>query len=70
MSKGRKNCLCTAMLFDPKDHQKPEETAKDFKKKSKIYERFMRIKKNRLYKYLKKKKLEKPKSIFNLFFNL
>ena len=70
MSKGRKNCLCTAMLFDPKDHQKPEETAKDFKKKSKIYERFMRIKKNRLYKYLKKKKLEKPKSIFNFFFNL
>lgn len=70
MSKGRKNCLCTAMLFDPKDHQKPEETARDFKKKSKIYERFMRVKKNRLYKYLKKKKLEKPKSIFSLFFNL
>lgn len=70
MSKDRKNCLCTAMLFDPKDHQKPEETAKDFKKKSKIYERFMRIKKNRLYKYLKKKKMEKPKSIFSLFFNL
>lgn len=69
MSKGRKNCLCTAMLFDPKDHQKPEETAQDFKQNSKIYERFMRVKKNRLYKYLKKKKLE-PKSIFSLFMNL
>jgi hypothetical protein len=70
MSKGRKNCLCTAMLYDPNDQPKPEETAKDFKKKSKIYERFMRAKKNRLYQYLKKKKLEKPKSIFSLFFNL
>lgn len=70
MSKGRKNCLCTAMLYDPKEHPQPEETAKDFKKKSKIYERFMRAKKNRLYQYLKKKKLEKPKSIFSFFFNL
>ena len=69
MSKGRKNCLCTAMLFDPKDHQKPEETAKDFKKKSKLYERFMQQKKNRLFNYLKKRKLEKPKSIFSFFFN-
>src|SRR3712207_9062473 len=23
MSKERKNCLCTAMLFDPKDHYQP-----------------------------------------------
>jgi N-acetylglutamate synthase-like GNAT family acetyltransferase len=70
MSKGRKNCLCTAMLYDPKDHYTPEETAKDFKKNSKIYERFMRLKKNRLLNYLKKKKMEKPHSIFSLFFNL
>lgn len=69
MSKGRKNCLCTAMLYDPKDHYAPEETAKDFKKKSKIYERFMRLKKNRLLNYWKKKKTEKQKSIFSLFFN-
>jgi hypothetical protein len=69
MSKGRKNCLCTAMLFDPKDHQKPEETAKDFHKKSKVYERFMRLKKNRLINYLKKKKSEKAKSILSFFFN-
>lgn len=70
MSKERKNCLCTAMLFDPKDHQKPEETAKDFKKKSKIYERFMRLKKDNLYKYLRKKNSEKPRSILTFLFNL
>lgn len=70
MSKDRKNCMCTAMLYDPKDHYTPEETAQDFKKKSKVYERFMRLKKSRLLNYLKKKKLEKPKSILSFFFNL
>lgn len=45
MSKERKNCLCTAMLYDPKDHFEPEETAKQFKKKVKIYERLLPIKK-------------------------
>lgn len=44
MSKERKNCMCTAMLFDPKDHYQPHETATAFKQKSKIYERWMRIK--------------------------
>jgi len=44
MSKERKNCMCTAMLYDPKDHYEPEETTQDFKKHSKLYERFMRIK--------------------------
>src|SRR5271170_6179743 len=44
MSKERKNCMCTAMLYDPKDHYEPEETTSDFKKHSKLYERFMRIK--------------------------
>ena len=44
MSKDRKNCMCTAMLFDPKDHYQPHETATAFKQKSKIYERWMRIK--------------------------
>lgn len=45
MSKERKNCLCTAMLHDPKDHFEPAETAQQFKKKAKIYERLLRIKK-------------------------
>ncbi|MCU0388257.1 MAG: GNAT family N-acetyltransferase [Chitinophagaceae bacterium] len=44
MSKERKNCMCTAMLFDPKDHYEPRETAAAFKQKSKIYERWLRIK--------------------------
>ncbi|MEO8721237.1 MAG: GNAT family N-acetyltransferase [Ginsengibacter sp.] len=67
MSKGRKNCICTAMLFDPEDHQKPEETAKDFKKNSKVYERFMRLKKSSFINYLKKKKHEKVKAILSFF---
>ncbi|SFB93503.1 hypothetical protein SAMN05421780_10220 [Flexibacter flexilis DSM 6793] len=44
-SKDRKNCLCTAMLYDPKDHYTPAETALHFKQKSKVYERLLRIKK-------------------------
>jgi N-acetylglutamate synthase-like GNAT family acetyltransferase len=69
MSKDRKNCMCTAMLYDPKDHPEPAETAKDFKKKSKVYERFMRLKKIKLIRYIKKIKEKKPKSIFHFFFN-
>jgi hypothetical protein len=44
MSKERKNCLCTAMLYDPKDHHDPEETVEHFKLKQKVYERLLRIK--------------------------
>jgi len=55
MSKERKNCMCTAMLYDPKDHYKPEETAEDFKKHSKAYERLMRFKQSRFLKVFKKK---------------
>lgn len=67
MSKNRKNCMCTAMLYDPAEHPQPKETATEFKKKSKLYERFMRLKKNKLISYWKKKRLEKIKSIFSLF---
>lgn len=56
MSKERKNCMCTAMLYDPADHYEPEETAQDFKQHSKLYERFMKIKKNRMLRFLKKQK--------------
>jgi hypothetical protein len=44
MGKERKICMCTAMLYDPRDHYEPEETTQEFKKHSKLYERFMRIK--------------------------
>ena len=62
VSKGRKNCMCTAMLYDPKDHPQPAKTSKEFEKKSKIYERFMRLKQKRMIKFLKKKKAEKEAS--------
>jgi hypothetical protein len=59
-SKERKNCLCTAMLYDPKE--KEEERSKrrrllDFKKYAKLYERWMRLKKNILLKIEKKEKV-------------
>jgi hypothetical protein len=79
MSKGRKNCMCTAMLYDPADHYEPEETKEDFEKHSKLYERFMRIKQSRfLQPFLKKDKegnggngggASKIRSLFHHFFN-
>ena len=53
MSKERKNCLCTAMLYDPKDHYEPEETKEHFEEKSKVYERFLKIKQSKFLKRLK-----------------
>ena len=72
MSKERKNCMCTAMLYDPKDHYEPAETTEDFKKHSKLYERFMRIKQWKLLSPFLKKSSDKPKtkSLFQIFFNL
>jgi hypothetical protein len=54
MSKERKNCMCTAMLYDPND-QKQKETSQDFVKHSKLYERFMKIKQWGLLKTLLRK---------------
>jgi hypothetical protein len=50
MSKERKNCMCTAMLYDPNDHHEPAAAAADFKKQSRLYERFMKLKQFRLLK--------------------
>jgi hypothetical protein len=79
MSKDRKNCLCTGMLYDPKDHYEPAETKEFFEKKSKVLERWLRIKQG-LLNLVKKdkdakenkdaKSILKPKSILQLFFNL
>lgn len=57
MSKERKNCMCTAMLYDPADHFEPNETSADFKQNSKLYERFMKIKQSKLLKWFRKKSL-------------
>lgn len=50
MSKERGNCLCTAMLYDPQDHYKPEETARAFGIRAKAYERLLRFKRSRFIK--------------------
>lgn len=79
MSKDRKNCLCTGMLYDPKDHYEPAETKEFFEKKSKVLERWLRIKQGLLNLVKKDKEVKetriiksvsKPKSILQLFFNL
>jgi hypothetical protein len=75
MSKERKNCMCTAMLYDPKDHYEPQETAEDFKQHSRLYERFMKIKQSKLLQWLTRKDsgnggAAKPKSLLHYFFNL
>lgn len=69
ISKERKNCMCTAMLYDPADHFEPEETKADFKQHSKLYERFMHVKQSRLLKLLKKKSNggSIPKSLLRYF---
>ena len=74
MSKERKNCMCTAMLYDPADHYEPVETSEEFKQNSKLYERFMKIKQSKLLQLFRKKDSNgggaKPKSLFQYFFNL
>lgn len=82
MSKERKNCLCTGMLFDPKDHYQPSETKEFFEKKSKVLERWLGIKQG-LLKVLSKRDKDakddrdakasanpKQRSLLQLFFNL
>lgn len=44
--KDRKNCMCTAMLYDPaeKKHEAAKNFAEELQKKPGLYERFMQIK--------------------------
>lgn len=71
MSKDRKNCMCTAMLYDPKDHYEPEETKKYFDENAKGFERLMRFKQWKLLRpFLKKDRnsASRPKSfLYHLF---
>ena len=73
MSKDRKNCLCTGMLYDPADHYEPKETEAHFKQKSKVYERLMRLKQSRFLSRLRRKQggatQSKLKAVFASFFN-
>lgn len=62
-SKDRKNCLCTAMLYNPDD--KKTISKLDFTKNSKLYERFMKIKQHKLFtKFKKQNILELTKTLF------
>ena len=65
------------MLYDPADHYEPEETKEYFDKKSKVYERLMRIKQTgKIFQKKDKQKIEaKPQkkrslvSMFSLIFS-
>jgi len=61
LSKDRKNCLCTAMLYDPKEKDKPKWFK--FSDKKKVMERLMKIKQSVFLKKLKLK-LEQTLLIF------
>lgn len=63
---NRKHCLCTGMLYDPKEQKLPAEDKANFKKNSKILERLQNIKKKM---FLKSEKLvkEKVSVLFNFF---
>ena len=78
MSKERKNCMCTAMLYDPKDHYKPEETKEYFEENKKGFERLLKFKQWKFLRpFMKKDKENKSdekgpgslKSIFHHFLN-
>jgi hypothetical protein len=78
MSKERKNCMCTAMLYDPKDHYEPEETKEFFKENVKGFERLLRFKQWKLLRPFMKKDKDKNsnsaggklKSLFHLLFHI
>lgn len=79
MSKDRKNCMCTAMLYDPKDHYEPEETKQYFEENKNGFERLLKFKQWKLLKpFMKKDKPDtggnggagKPKSLLHYFFHL
>jgi hypothetical protein len=55
MSKDRKNCMCTAMLYEPKQPHSANEVATAFSSNSNLYERFMKIKQSKLLNWFRKK---------------
>jgi hypothetical protein len=70
MSKDRKNCMCTAMLYDPKDHYEPEETREFFSKNSKGLERLQRFKQWKFLGALRKKNKNNRKGLISIFQHL
>jgi GNAT superfamily N-acetyltransferase len=70
MMKERKNCLCTAMLYDPKDHYEPEETKEHFHEKSKVYERLLQVKQNKFLSRFRKTDRTGNRKLKSFLFNL
>lgn len=66
--KDRKNCMCTAMLYDPaeKKHEAAKQFAEELHKKPGLYERFMRIKQRLVVK--PKSNLKSGLLLFTLIF--
>ncbi|KQM66428.1 acetyltransferase [Pedobacter sp. Leaf216] len=69
--KERKNCMCTAMLYDPaeKKHEVAKQFAEELQKKPKLYERFMRIKQRLVVKPKPKTGLKALLFLFTFLFN-
>ncbi len=72
--KERKNCMCTAMLYDPADHYEPEETKQFFEENKKGFERLHQLKQWKLLKPFFDKQDNKgsggiTKSVFRHLFN-
>jgi hypothetical protein len=65
MSKDRKNCLCTAMLYDPKDHYQPEETKAFFEENKSAFERLIRFKQQVFSKIFRRKESLTTKSFIH-----
>lgn len=55
-AKQRNNCLCTAMLYNPEENviKKWKGRRLDFSHHSELYERYMRIKKSKLLRWISK----------------
>ncbi len=74
--KERKNCLCTAMLYDPADHYEPKETKEHFEEKKEAYGRLIESKKSRFLKVFRKKekkgekKPQQRRSLVSMLFTL
>lgn len=69
--KERKNCMCTAMLYDPKEkkHEAAKEFAEELQKKPGLYERFMRIKQRLVTDKSKSDEFKSLLLLTSIFFN-
>ena len=64
VSKERKNCMCTAMLYNPTDHYKPQETTEYFEQHKTVLERLLKWK-----QLFKSKERKKSMKLLSIFFN-